>query len=597
MCRNISDDVYVLIHHNTDRPATDDLMRQDAEASDNPSSGALDYEIEKLEVALSELRTYRDTLPPMSHMFDGEEEPNLTKRIEDVQYNLTYLKLRKNDLAVVSRLPEEIILAIISYAKWFPDTEYRYIHRMPQVLPQVWVCALVSKRWYWVVMSSPYMWNVVNASWSARKVKTWLLRSGMAKLYVWMNKASEDRDSTNIPELISTEVYRIRSLQIRTPVTLMDKWKEALDQDAPALEAFSLYVTCPEPRDRYCTLNFAFPAYFRGRPPPLLRELEFGGPHIIWTSPHLRNLNFLRIEGHTRPNRPRVPLAQVLRSLQCLQFLQYLEATDEAFPDDDNNPQNLIAAVLNLKSLRFEGGFERWCPLFRRLLLPFATEIELCSTSQYPSSTGTLFDHLTVYFLDETGSAGRRNEFDYVIMHQDHQGLSLQAQSLESTGRSPLRISIKYAGLSPQTTPLREEVYAKFSAMVPVSRATLLRLTGSMPTFNQWYGIQQAMGFLTVLQLADETCGSFPYTVSEDRSWSFTRLSLIQIENAPLQRWAEEAPYFWGQMARSIVMILQWQVGRRMEERLRIRFLACKGAVDVGFARTLASNGIVVEIL
>ena len=524
----------------------------------------------------------------MSHMFDGEEEPNLSKRIEDLQRNIACQKSRK---APILRLPEGVLFAIISYAKWFPDMRYRYIHRMPQV----WVCALVSKPWYRIVTSSPYMWDVVNANWTVRKIKTWFVRSRAVKLHVWMDAALTDRDSVIIPRLISTELYRIRSLRIITSATFMDDWRQVLDQEAPAIEVLRLWITYPREQDDHCRLNLTFPgSYFHGRPPRLLREFEFGGPHIIWTSPHLYNLTCLRVQGHDRSNRPRIPLAQVLRSLQHLPSLQYLDLAGEAFPDDGDDPQSLVVVVPGLKLLRFRGVFERWCPLFTYLLLPFGTEIDLCSTNQDPGDVDMLFDHLAVYFHDESGSAGRQNKFDSVAMHQDDDGLRLRAECTGSAGRSPLHINLK-------STALREEAYSKFTVMVPVSRATKLDLTGSMANPGQWKGIKQAMEFLTVLRLGDEACGTFPHAILEmqDSSRPFPLLLRVEIEKASFGALTAEADDFWQKMERSIVTILESQMaGRLWGEHLSVvRFLACSGDVDGGFARLLNDRGIAVLIV
>lgn len=523
----------------------------------------------------------------MSHMFDGEEEPNLAKQIEDLQRNLAYQKSRK---APILRLSEGLLFAIISYTKWFPDMRYRHIHRMPQV----WMCALVSERWYRIVTSSPYMWDVVNANWTVRKIKTWFVRSKAAKLHVWMDAALKDCDSMIVPRLISTELSRIRSLRIITSATFMDDWRQLLDQDAPVIEAFSLCITYPRQQDDHCRLNLTFPAsYFHGRPPQLLREVEFCGPHIVWASPHLYNLTCLRIQGHDRSNRPRVPLAQVLRSLQHLPLLQYLDVAGEAFPDDDGNPQGLVVVVSRLKLLRFRGGFERWCPLFTYLLFPFATEIDLCSTSRDPSDVDMLFDHLALYFRDESGSAGRQNKFDSVAMHQDDEGLRLRAECTGSAGRSPLHIDLK-------STALREVVYRKFTAMAPVSRATELNLTGSMANPGQWKGIKQAMEFLTVLRLGDEACGTFPHAILkiQDSSRPFLRLLRIEIEKASFGALTAQADDFWQKMGRSIATIVESQImGRPWGDRLSVvRFLACTGDVDGGFARLLDDYGVAVLI-
>lgn len=526
----------------------------------------------------------------MSHLFDSEEELNLTKKIEGLQCTLAEKKSRKNDLIPISRLPEEVLSTIISYSKWLPDMRYRYIRKMPQI----WMCALVSKRWYRIVTSSPYMWDTVNANWTFKKIKTWFSRSKAARLRVWMDEALKGRDSMAILGLISTEFSRIRSLQIITSAALMDNWRQVLDQEAPVIEAFSLHITYPQQYDYDCELNVTFPtSYFHGRPPPLLREFEFGGPHIIWTSPHLCNLTRLRIQGHYRSNRPHVPLAQVLRSLEHLPFLRYLDATDEAFPDDDNNPQGLVVTVSRLKSLRFRGGFERWCPLFTYLLLPFATEIDLRSTSQDPSAVDTLLDHLAVYFHHKSGSADQQNKFDSVVMHQDEGGLRLQAECVESTGRSPLSINLK-------STTQREEVYIKFAAIVPVSRATKLYLTGSMPNPSQWKGIERAMVSLTVLRLGGEACGTFPHAILRVKHLTlpFMHLLRIEIEKAPFPALIAADGLFWEGMGRSIVAVLESQVVRKPggEHLSVVRFLACSGEVDDGFARLLEGRGIKVRI-
>lgn len=405
------------------------------------------------------------------------------------------------------------------------------------------MCALVSKRWYRIVTSSPYTWDVVNANWTVRKIKTWFTRSKTAKSHVRMDEALKERDSMAIPGLISTELSRIRSLRIITSAGLMYSWRRVLDHDAPVMEAFSLCITYPQQYDYDCKLNLSFPAsYFHGRPPPLLRELEFGGPHIIWTSPHLSNLTCLRAQGHNHSNRPHVPLTQVLRSLQHLPFLQYLGIADGAFTDDDDNPNGLVATVSRLKSLRFLGGFEHWCPLFTYLLLPLATEVDLHSTSRCPGDVDTLLDRLAVHLLDESGSASRQNRFDSVTLHQDEDGLRLQAECTGSTGRSSLYIHLK-------STIRCEEVYIKFTSIVPVSRATRLCLTGSMPNSYQWKGIERAMGSLTILRLGNEACGTFPDTILRIKhpgTRPFMHLLQIEIEKASFHDLTAVIGYFWG---------------------------------------------------
>jgi hypothetical protein len=573
----------------TDRPAANDSTRQGAKTSDDPLSGDIDQDIEKVRVALSELRTRRDTLPPMSHMFDAEEEPNLDKQIETHQRRLAALAVqgsRKNDLAPVSRLSKELLSAIILYVKWFPEMRYRKIVKMPQF----WMCALVSKRWHRVVISTPYLWNMVNTNWSSRKINTWLARSGATGLYIGMDEALKDQDSRTIPRLISAEHSRIRSLRIITSAALMDDWRQVLNHDAPMMEVFGLYITYPQQHDHDCRLNLTFPAsYFHGRPPPLLQKFEFSGPHIVWTSPHLCNLTCLRIQGHRRSNRPHVPLAQVLRSLRHLPLLKYLDIAEEAFPDDDDNPQNLVVKVSRLRLLRFRGGFERWCPLLTHLVLPFATEIDLCSTSRGLSDVDTLFNHLAVHF----GSTNGQDKFDSVAMHRGEDGLRLRAECTRSTGRPPLHIDF-------ESTEQREETYVKFAAIDPVSRATRLCLTGWAPTFVQWKGIERAMAFLEVLRLGGEACGSFPGDILRinEYAWPFMRLVRIEIEKAPLRALTAGMGDFWEIMGRSVVAILGGQmVGRWWGERLRdVEFVACDGGVDVGFVRLLEDRGIEVGI-
>jgi len=526
----------------------------------------------------------------MSRKYGDEEDPSLAQEIEETEQSLTNTGSRRNDLAPISRLPVVLFASIASYTKWFPDMTYRYIKRMPQI----WMCAIVSRRWYQIIMSSPYMWDVVNANWTVRRIRAWFARSKTAKLRVWMDGVLEDRGLAVVPRLISTELSRIRSLHIITSAALMDYWRHALDHDAPVLEAFSLFVTYPRRRDYDCRLNLVFPAsYFHGRPPPLLREFEFGGPHIIWTSPHLQNLTCLQVHGHDRSNRPTVPLAQVLRALRRLPLLQYLDAAYEAFPDNDENPQNLTVIMPQLKSLRFWGGFERWCPLFIRLVLPFATEIDLNSTSRGPSDAVVLFDYLAVHFRDESGSGGRRNAFDAVAMYQDKNGLRLRAECIRPTGRSPLHVDIK-------STDQHEEVYRKFTAIVPVSRATNLYLTGLAPCLSQWKGIGRAMRSLTVLRLVGETCKTFPRVVLEvDYSTRpFMRLLRIEVEKASFRVLTTTSDEnFWEKMGRSIVDIWEKQIIERpWQEHLKVvRFLACDGDVDPGFVRLLDSRGIEVQ--
>jgi len=440
------------------------------------------------------------------------------------------------------------------------------------------------------------MWNTVNANWTAKIIKVWFARSKTAKLHVWVDEALKDRDSAVIPKLISTQVSRIRTLRIITSAALMDNWRHVLDHDAPVIEAFTLYITYPRQQDYDCRLNLTFPAsYFHGRPPPLLREFEFSGPHIIWTSPHFRNLTCLRIQGYDRPNRPHVPLAQVLRSLQHLPLLQHLDASGEAFPDDDDNPQNLVVTVPRLKSLRFWGGSERWCPLFTHIVLPFATEIYLCSTSRGPDEVKVLLDHLAVYFRDESGSAGRENRFDSVIMHQDDDGLRLQAECTGPTGRSPLHIDIKSANK-------REDVYTKFTDIVPVSRATSLCLTGSIPSPPQWKGIVRSMRSLRVLRLVNEACGNFPRAILkiQDSTQSFMHLLRIEIERASFRALIStvETQYFWEELKESVIAIWQSQMLERPGEGHlgSVGFLACDGDMDAGFVRQLSNRGIEVPI-
>ena len=116
---------------------------------------------------------------------------------------------------------------------------------------------------------SPFTWGMVNANWTARKIKTRLARSKAVKLHVWMDKALKDRDPTIIPRLISTKVPRVSSLRIMISAALTDDWREVPGHDAPVIEVFSLYITYLRRQDYGCRLNLTSPtSYSHSRSPP-----------------------------------------------------------------------------------------------------------------------------------------------------------------------------------------------------------------------------------------------------------------------------------------------------------------------------------------
>ena len=238
----------------------------------------------------------------------GRLRQAIDDELESLEKTTRTLKLRRNALAPISRLPPEIIAIIFS----FLILPREYLRLLPGTKHEVLAWLRVSHvchQWREIALNQPRFWSRIDfTTLTPDGAKEVLSRSKMAPLELEANISGAHWAGDRVDafgQQLSSHVSHISRLNLTVDFTDLQTIVEQLASPAPVLESLSLIV------DDQCHLrrmgipsNAIIPrALFDGTAPRLSR-LQLDHCDISWTSPLFKSLRFLEIQMLSHVARP-----------------------------------------------------------------------------------------------------------------------------------------------------------------------------------------------------------------------------------------------------------------------------------------------------
>jgi len=241
---------------------------------------------------------------------DTKHHKDIDQEIRKYEDAVRQLKSQRNLLAVVAKVPPEIISKIFMFCAASCASELNTL---------AWIkVAHVSRHWRAVALGCPALWSTPvfsSSKWAHEMIK----RSKMAPLTI---KADLSLMTPKMIEAVQNalkHISRTTHLQFTASNGTIDKLLGHLEQPAPFLE--SLSVSNSYPNYHHLVERYAFPDSFLQGDAPRLRDLELIRCSIPWDSALFHSLSHLKIcdTGLQRPSIDEmVALFQKMPSLESL---------------------------------------------------------------------------------------------------------------------------------------------------------------------------------------------------------------------------------------------------------------------------------------
>ncbi|KAG9037946.1 hypothetical protein FRB95_003339 [Tulasnella sp. JGI-2019a] len=226
----------------------------------------------------------------------------------EVKYLKTYSELANqhvanrrrhfNSLQLISRIPDEILLEVISLTPDRPASKryFRDLHHL----------ACVSFRWGTLIKNSPSLWAVVLTGFVAPIQALALKKSKSCALEVGSKAPEFTSGNFDFISRVAVHLYRWRSATLNVDRT--DRITPLCSAAAPLLKDLSIRVN-PQPSDRQYVIMDLF-----GGKAERLRHLTLERCWIPWDSQLLSGLESLQLINVKRDGPSLLQLMEVLRS-------------------------------------------------------------------------------------------------------------------------------------------------------------------------------------------------------------------------------------------------------------------------------------------
>jgi hypothetical protein len=253
------------------------------------------------------------------------------------------LRQKKNERALISRLPVEILVHVFSY--------YSASDRHPHVrfrTPPLWLAVThVCQRWRQAALSSSFLWaDIITTNY--RWAEEMLERSRDVPVHVTLDDAGSVQTPCDVraARLLFSKIHRAQSLVMTCADTILACMPILFEaQAAPLLEELTITNSHPS-----SALDLVERPLFNGKT-PCLQFLSLHHCRVLCSSPLFQcDLVYLSLSHIPHDHRPHLQqLLDVLKSLTRLECLQL----DEALPDHISSPTDLesLTSLLSVERL------------------------------------------------------------------------------------------------------------------------------------------------------------------------------------------------------------------------------------------------------
>ena len=253
------------------------------------------------------------------------------------------LRQKKNERALISRLPVEILSQVFSY--------YSASDRHPHVRfrsPPPWLAVTqVCHRWRQAALSSPILWaDIITTNY--RWAEEMLERSRDVPIHITVDDAGSVHTPSDVraARLLFSKIHRAQSLVMTCADSILNCMPILFEAEAaPLLE--ELTITNFHPSN---VLDLVERPLFSGKT-PCLQFLSLHHCRVLWSSPLFQcDLVYLSLSHIPHDHRPHLQqLLDVLKSLTHLECLQL----DEALPSHISSPADSesLTSLLSVERL------------------------------------------------------------------------------------------------------------------------------------------------------------------------------------------------------------------------------------------------------
>jgi hypothetical protein len=275
-------------------------------------------------------------------------DDSIDQQLASAEALITQLRQRKNERALISRLPVEILIHIFSY--------YSASDRHPHVrfrTPPPWLAVTqVCQRWRQAALSSPILWaDIITTNY--RWAEEMLERSRDVPVHITVDDAGSVHTPSDVraARLLFSKIHRAQSLVMTCADTMILACMPILFQAEAAPLLQELTITNFHPSS---ALDLVDRPLFSGRT-PCLQFLSLHHCRVLCSSPLFHSdLVYLSLSHIPHDHRPHLQqLLDVLKSLTRLECLQL----DEALPNHISSPTDFTSLLsverLVLHRLRF----------------------------------------------------------------------------------------------------------------------------------------------------------------------------------------------------------------------------------------------------
>ena len=281
------------------------------------------------------------------------------------------LRQKKNERALISRLPVEILIHVFSYC----SASDRHPHVRFRTPPPWLAVTHVCQHWRQVVLSCPFLWaDIITTNY--RWTEEMLERSRDVPIHITVDDAGNVQTPCDVraARLLFSKIHRAQSLVMTCAETILACMPILFEAEAaPLLEELTITNF-----HRSNALDLVERPLFNGKT-PCLQFLSLHHCRVLWSSPLFHcDLVYLSLSHIPHDHRPHLQqLLDVLKSLTRLECLQL----DEALPNHISSPtdsesltsllsvERLVLYRLRFFSLCAKSAFDIF-DLTARLLVP-----------------------------------------------------------------------------------------------------------------------------------------------------------------------------------------------------------------------------------
>jgi len=268
--------------------------------------------------------TIQDSPVNLRHVID--------KKLRKLEESARTLKLRRNALVPISRLPPEVLEPIFSFL-FLPDKHERpTTGGKPDSLAWLRV-SHVCHRWREIALNQPRFWSRINFNTLTFTGATQVLsRSKMAPLELTANLCKADFIwVTAFRKQLEANISRISQLDITANQYTLNGIFSAFVSPAPILESLSVIVEYVTPGGMSISASTSLPRSLFDYAVPRLSSLKLDQCKISWKSPLLKTLRTLELNNVYR--RPSLEVwLDAMDQMTQLESLIAHSATPEAPP-------------------------------------------------------------------------------------------------------------------------------------------------------------------------------------------------------------------------------------------------------------------------